>query len=102
MNDGDNDVEEETIHEKVGDMKSQSQGGYTRFENSSLTWDMPYGIIGVLGSENSMRNWFLAAKFLGKKPKKYKQSIWEDAGCLLVCCGNDWTLVVWALYVRKD
>ena len=40
MNDGDNYVEEETIHEKVGDMKSQSQGDYTRRENPSMVLDM--------------------------------------------------------------
>ena len=36
VNDGENHVEEETMHARVGDVKSQPQGGYTRRENASM------------------------------------------------------------------
>ena len=69
MNDEDNHVEDEIMYVRVGDMKSQYQGGYTRHENSSKMGDTPYRIKGVVGSGNSMRNWSLAANNLRKKPK---------------------------------
>ena len=41
MNDGDNHVEEEIMHVRVGDVKSHSQGGYIRHENASMVLEMP-------------------------------------------------------------
>ena len=41
VNDGDSKDEEETMHGRVEEVESQSQGGYTMSENLSIGIDMP-------------------------------------------------------------
>ena len=62
-------LNEETMHARVGDMKGQSQGGYTRCGNASMLLEPPWGNQRCNSNENYWRNWSLAAKDLGKKPK---------------------------------
>ena len=44
-------LNEEIMHVRVGDVKSQSQGGYARHGNSSMALDPPWGIKGVMEME---------------------------------------------------
>ena len=46
MNDGENHVEEENLHARVGDVKIKPKGGYTRRENANMGETCP-GELGV-------------------------------------------------------
>ena len=46
-------LNEETMHARVGDMKGQSQGGYTRHGNANVLLELPWGNQGCKSNENS-------------------------------------------------
>ena len=46
-------LNEETMHARVGDMKGQSQGGYTGCGNAIMLLEPPWGNQGCKSNENS-------------------------------------------------
>ena len=65
-------LNEETMHTRVGDMKGQSQGGYTGCGNSIRLLEPPQGNQGCKSNENYWRNWSLATK-RPRPNKNYKE-----------------------------
>ena len=64
-------LNEEIMPLRVGDMRNQSQGGYTMRVNTIMALETPWGNQGCNDNKNSRRNWTLAAKDLDKT-KNYK------------------------------
>ena len=65
-------LNEETMHGRVGEMKGQSHGGYTRCGSASMLLEPPWGNHGCKSNENSWRNWSLATK-IPRPNKNYKE-----------------------------
>ena len=60
-------LNKEIMHARLGDVKSQSQGGYIRCGNTSMAVEHPpRGIKYELEMGISRGNWPLVAKYLGK------------------------------------